>query len=163
MRRNWKKTVQFMDPCILHILCRPVYNFSRGFRLSINVNKQAVRNTLMYRVALSDRQLLIHSFASIKKRQSRQKIASLNDPKKCAGNLHSRFQVNPKDVMDGESVRKATGVGDMSEILRRGKENDEMEVQLAAEAIETVFNDATTMEDLDKGEMALEISWVLLP
>jgi hypothetical protein len=55
-------------------------------------------------------------------------------------------------VLDSESVRKATGVGDVSEILRKGKEQDEMEVQLAAEAIETVFNDATTMEDLDKGK-----------
>ena len=60
--------------------------------------------------------------------------------------------MKPKDVLDSESVRKATGVGDVSEILRKGKEQDEMEVQLAAEAIETVFNDATTMEDLDKGE-----------
>ena len=63
-------------------------------------------------------------------------------------NLTSK--VKPKDVLDNESVRKATGVGDVSEILRKGKEQDEMEVQLAAEAIETVFNDATTMEDLDK-------------
>lgn len=62
--------------------------------------------------------------------------------------------MKPKDVVDSESVRKATGVGDVSESLRKPQENDqdEMEVQLAAEAIETVFNDATTMEDLDKGE-----------
>jgi hypothetical protein len=66
--------------------------------------------------------------------------------------------VKPKDIVDSESVRKATGVGDVSEMLRKGKEQDEMEVQLAAEAIETVFNEAvfneaTTMEDLDKGEL----------
>ena len=59
--------------------------------------------------------------------------------------------MKPKDVVDNESVRKATGVGDVSEILRKEKDQDEMEVQLAAEAIETVFNEATTMEDLDKG------------
>lgn len=60
-------------------------------------------------------------------------------------------KVQPNDVVDTESVRKAVGVGDVSEILRKGKEQDEMEVQLAAEAIETVFNEATTMDDLDKG------------
>ena len=62
----------------------------------------------------------------------------------------------PKDVVDNESVRKATGVGDVSEILRKEKDQDEMEVQLAAEAIETVFNEATTMEDLDKGVCKLQ-------
>ena len=66
--------------------------------------------------------------------------------------------MKPKDIVDSESVRKAAGVGDVSEMLRKGKEQDEMEVQLAAEAIETVFNEAvfneaTTMEDLDKGEL----------
>ena len=60
--------------------------------------------------------------------------------------------MKPKDVVDSEGVRKATGVGDVSEILRKGKDQEEMEVQLAAEAIETVFNEATTMEDLDKGD-----------
>ncbi|XP_046842035.1 bromodomain-containing protein 9-like [Xenia sp. Carnegie-2017] len=58
-------------------------------------------------------------------------------------------KVYPKDVVNAECLRKATGIGDISEIVRKGKEQSEMEVQLAAEAIETVFNDAT-MEDLDK-------------
>lgn len=57
--------------------------------------------------------------------------------------------------MNAECLRKATGIGDISEIVRKGKEQSEMEVQLAAEAIETVFNDATTMEDLDKGRTKL--------
>lgn len=61
-------------------------------------------------------------------------------------------KIQPKDVTDGDSVRKATGVGDVSESLRKplDEDSDEMEVHLAAEAIETVFNETTTMEDLDK-------------
>lgn len=44
------------------------------------------------------------------------------------------------------------GVGDIFESSRKALDDqEEMEVHLAAEAIETVFNETTTMEDLDKG------------
>lgn len=44
------------------------------------------------------------------------------------------------------------GVGDIFELSRKALDDqEEMEVHLAAEAIETVFNETTTMEDLDKG------------
>lgn len=66
--------------------------------------------------------------------------------------MYLALQIQPKDITDTDSVRKAMGVGDIFELSRKALDDqEEMEVHLAAEAIETVFNETTTMEDLDKG------------